>query len=225
MTSAADRIRDRRRIIATPGSRLDSLVRLLAVALPGLVGVIVALMLVTPLSPGGGDVSFLLDRNKVAVADDRMRVDRAMYRGLDQRGRPFLLMAGEAVQESAAQPLVRLQDMVARIVLDEGPAQLSADQGTYDIRAEQVRIPGLVRFAAADGYVMTASNVEVDLRSRTLVGIGQVRGETPAGTFSADSIRADLAQRTLVLQGNARLRMVPDRMRMPRVTNGRGLTR
>ena len=69
--------------------------------------------------------------------------------------------------------------------------------------------------AAADGYRMTASNVSVDLPSQKLTGAGRVEGAVPAGTFSADSISADLDARTVTLAGNARLRMVPGRMRMP----------
>ena len=35
-------------------------------------------------------------RNKVEVIDERLRVDNAMYRGADDKGRPFSLTAGEA---------------------------------------------------------------------------------------------------------------------------------
>ena len=52
------------------------------------VGVLAALMVITPLSPRG-EISFLLDRNKVAVIDNRLRVDNALYRGADEQGRPF----------------------------------------------------------------------------------------------------------------------------------------
>lgn len=216
MTTEADRIRTRRQAFAAPGSSLDRIVRALALLLPALVGVIAALMLITPLSPRS-DVSFLLDRNKVAIAEDRLRVDNAMYRGADRQGRPFSLVAGEAVQESNARPVVLLQDLIARIVLREGPAQLSAAVGSYDIESEQVSIPGLVRFTAADGYEMSASNVLVDLPERTMTGRGRVSGEIPAGTFSADSIRANLAERSLLLSGDAELRMVPGQLRQPEV--------
>ena len=34
-------------------------------------------------------------------------------------------------------------------------------------------------------------------------------GTVPQGTFSADRMRADLTERTVTLDGNARLRIVP----------------
>jgi lipopolysaccharide export system protein LptC len=214
MTQAADRIRTRRQHFAAPGSSLDTIVRVLAVGLPALVGVVAAMMLITPLSPRG-EISFLLDRNKVAIAEDRLRVDNAMYRGQDSHGRPFSLVAGEAVQQSNSVPIVEMEDMTARIVLSEGPAVLTAPRGTYDIDAEQVGIPGMVQFSAADGYQFVARNVTIDLPNRTLVGEGQVSGAIPAGTFSADAMHADLQQRVISLDGNARLQMVPGRLRLP----------
>lgn len=214
MTIAADRIRSRRQAFAAPGSSLDRIVRLLAVGLPALVGVIAAMMLITPLSPRG-EVSFLLDRNKVAIAEDRMRVDDAMYRGQDGRGRPFSLQAGNAVQRSNAVPLVELDRLTARIVLPDGPAVLSASQGTYAIDRQQVAIPGVVQFSAADGYELAARGLTLDLPSQVLTGSGRVNGVIPAGRFQADSMRVDLPNRTIVLDGNARLVMVPGRLRLP----------
>ncbi len=215
MTLAADQMRTKRQAFAAPGSALDKIVRALAVGLPALVGVIAALMIITPLSPRG-EVSFLLDRNKVAIAEDRLRVDDAMYRGQDSNGRPFSLMAGSAVQSSNAVPVLAMEDLVARIVLPDGPAVLSASAGEYDLDEGQVAIPGIVQFSAADGYEIAANNVTIDLASRSLLADGRVGGVIPAGRFEADSMRADLAERTISLSGNARLVMVPGQLRLPR---------
>jgi len=176
--------------------------------------VIAAFMIITPLSPRG-EVSFLLDRNKVAVIDERLSVDNAMYRGQDNSGRPFSLTAGEAVQRSSAEGIVRMDDLVARILLSDGPARLGAAAGAYSLEDEVVRVFGPVRLTAADGYDMVARGVSIDLNQRRMTGAGGVSGAIPAGTFSADRLEADLAERTIVLDGNARLRMVPGRLRMP----------
>jgi lipopolysaccharide export system protein LptC len=214
MSTRAEQIRDKRRAFAAPGGSLDRAVRLMAVGLPALVGAIAAAMLIAPLSPRG-EVSFLLDRNKVATAEDRLRLDSAMYRGLDSQGRPFSLSAGEAVQNSASTPVVQLRDLTARLLLPEGPAVLTAPGGRFYIDTRQVKVDGIVRFAAADGYTLAAQGVAVDLPGRRIVGTGRVQGEVPAGTFEADSLDADLDERTVALDGRARLRMVPNRMRMP----------
>lgn len=214
MTAEADILRDRRRVFAAPGGAHDRLVGRLAKILPALIGAIAALMILLPLAPRG-EVSFLLDRTKVDIADNRLRVDNAMYRGEDAKGRPFSITAGQAVQESARVPVVLMRDLEARILLSQGPALLNAGNGSYDIDAERVTFDGLVRFTAADGYRMVASNVSIDLVNRQLVGDGHVEGAVPAGTFSANRFLADLNERTVTLDGNARLRMAPGELRMP----------
>ena len=213
-TQEAKQRRSLRKHWAEPGGSHDRLVGFLARALPMGVGVLAALMVITPLSPRG-EVSFLLDRNKVAVIDNRLRVDNALYRGADARGRPFSLTAGEAVQRSSAEGIVRMNDLVARLLLDAGPARLIAGAGQYDIDQEVVSVVGPMRMLAADGYRMLARDVSVDLAAKQLTGAGGVEGAIPAGTFSADRLTADLSARTITLTGNARLRMEPGKLRMP----------
>ena len=210
-TAEARAQRSRRRRFAAPGGSHDRLVRFLAAALPMGIGVMAALMIISPLTPRG-EVSFLLDRNKARQIEERLRVDNAMYRGQDNSGRPFSLTAGEAVQQSSAEGIVRLRDMVARIILPEGPARLSADGGQYILRSERVEVAGPVRLEAADGYRMTASGVAIDLPAKRMAGSGGVSGAVPAGTFSADRIAVDMEARTVTLEGNARLSMIPGRL-------------
>lgn len=213
-TNEAKQLRSQRQHFAAPGGSHDRLVRVLGKALPIGVGILAAFMVITPLSPRG-EISFLLDRNKVAMIDERLAVDNAMYRGQDNRGRPFALMAGEAVQRSSAEGVVRMKDLVARLTLTDGPASLTADAGAYDIDAERVNVIGPVRLVTADGYSMTARGVTVDLEARIMEGNNGVEGAVPAGSFSARQIRTDIDARTVTLTGNARLTMVPGELQMP----------
>ena len=214
MSVEADQIRDKRRALATPGGTHDKIVRFLSRALPAAIGGAAALLLISPLFPRG-EISFLLDRQKVAIAEDRLRMDNAMYRGQDERGRPFSVTAGSAVQSSASVPEVKMKDLVARILLPDGPAVLSARGGTYDYQDESVAIDGPVQFDAADGYHLIARDVTIDIANKTMFGNGRTEGEVPSGRFSADRIRADLNARTIVLEGNARFYMEPGKLRMP----------
>lgn len=213
-TAEAKELRSRRQHFAAPGGSHDRVIAFLSRALPMGVGVLAALMVITPLGPRG-EISFLLDRNKVAVITERLRVDDALYRGQDDKGRPFSLSAGEAVQRSSREGIVRMSGLVARILLPEGPARLTASTGQYAIDEEIVSVVGPMRLQAADGYRMLVRDVSVNLADKTVLGSGGVDGAIPAGTFRADRISADLAARTITLSGNARLRMQPGKLRMP----------
>ena len=71
---------------------------MLRVVLPSAVGVVAALMVFLPLT-SGGDVSFVLDKNKVEVSKERLKVEAASYRGQDDKGQPFVLTARERAAE------------------------------------------------------------------------------------------------------------------------------
>ena len=214
MTLRADQMRDRRQVFAAPGGTHDRTVRILSVVLPGLIGVLVAIMVLAPLSPRG-EISFLLDRTKVAMVDDRMRALGAMYRGEDDHGRAFSVTAGSAIQHSASRPLVEMKDVTARMLLDDGPAILVADSGTYDFGRQDIVVPGPVNMQTADGYRMVTQGAQINLDHRILASHGAVTGRIPIGTFSADHFYADLDTREIRLDGHARLHMVPGPIALP----------
>lgn len=214
MSVEATQIRNRRREFAAPGGSHDRLVGFLAKALPACIGVVAAVMILMPLSPRG-EVSFLLDRNKVAVTNERLRVGNAAYRGLDNRGREFTVTAGTAVQKSAAVPVVQMLDLAARLNLNDGPARIDAPRGAYNYDTDKLDVAGPVNFAAADGYRMQTNGIAIDIKDRSAVASGGVEGAVPTGTFSARSMKADLDERTVTLEGNARLRMTPGKLRIP----------
>lgn len=207
MSEQAELDRRVRRGWAAPGGPHDRLIRLLKIALPAAVGVVLAFLAFAPLEEKQ-EVSFLLDKEKVGHAEERMRVESAQYRGRDDRGRPFVLAARTALQQSSAVPIVDIGDMTAQIELDEGPARLRARRARYNMDTDRVEVIGPILFAAADGYRLGTRDVTVDLRRRTLASRGRVEGTMPLGRFSADRLEVDLPERRAVLRGRARLHIV-----------------
>jgi lipopolysaccharide export system protein LptC len=210
MSDAAAVARARR--WASPGSAHDWLIAVLKIALPAAVGILLAYLVLAPLSKGP-EISFLLDKDKVEVAPERMRVQAAQYRGQDSFGRPFVLRAERAVQATSDEPIVDITHMSAQIGLESGPARIAADRARYDMAAQQVSVGGPILVTAADGYRLETSDVTVDLDSRSLASRGPVDGRMPLGSFSADRLRADLGNRTVELNGRARLHIVQGALR------------
>ncbi len=208
MSQIARAERTKRQNWAAPGSNHDRLIALLQIGLPMGIGILAAFLVMAPLFMGG-DVSFVLDKNKVDVARERMKIEAAQYRGQDAKGQAFTLDAGSAIQRSSAEPVVEIKTLAAQLQMNDGPAQLTAPSGRYDMRSEQVKVDGPIAFTAADGYKLGTSNATVDLKTRRLQSGGAVAGNTPMGTFSANRLSADLEGRTVKLEGNARLRIVP----------------
>jgi lipopolysaccharide export system protein LptC len=204
--------RTARQVWAAPGSSHDRLVSLARIVLPVGVGVLGAFLVVMPLV-SGTEMSFLLDKNKVEVAKERLRLQTATYRGADGKGQPFTLTAGSAVQKSAAVPIVQISELAANIQLTDGPAKIVAPQGRYDMKTQQVAAVGPVRVDAAGGYRLDTENSTIDLKTRKLQSGGAVTGTVPQGNFSANQLSADLESHIVRLDGRARLRIVPRKAR------------
>lgn len=206
MSERAEIDRSMRRLWAATGSRHDRVIRWLRLGLPAVIGVVSAILVFSPFARRS-EVSFLLSKDNVEVAGERMRVTRAVYRGQDGKGQPFALVAGSAVQKSSAEPVVKLTKLSAAIRLHDGPATIASDMGRYNMSSETVAIPGAVTVNSAGGYHLVASGVEIDLKQRKLRGNDGVNGSLNLGQFSANSLVADLDAQVVRLQGNARLRI------------------
>ena len=204
MASLAEQDRTRRRQLAAPGSAHDRVIRVARLALPLAVILLVVFLATAPLAVGN-DISFVLSKDRVEVAHERMRVSRATYRGQDSKGQAFQLTAASAVQASSRDPVVRLRSLAARVALADGPAVIDAPRGRYDMDSERMAIDGPVLFRDASGYRVATRDVAIDLKSRRFASRTAVTGSTPMGSFSGDRIAGDLAQRRVVLTGRARL--------------------
>ncbi|SEM72043.1 lipopolysaccharide export system protein LptC [Sphingomonas gellani] len=208
MPDPATIARTRRERRALPGSSHDKVIGVLRVGLPIGIGVLAAFLVMAPLS-NAGDVSFLLDKNKVDVAKERLKIEAAQYRGQDSKGQAFTLNAGSAVQHTSAQPIVEINKLFATLQLPDGPARIQAATARYDMDTEQMTVNSPVAFRAADGYRLDTNGAVVNLKDRTLESTGPVQGAGPQGPFSANRMHADLESRVVKLDGNVHLRIVP----------------
>lgn len=204
MSELAERDRVVKRGWAAPGGMHDWLIRAMKFALPAAVGMLLAYLLLSPLSHKA-EISFRLDKKEVAVAPERLKIQSAQYRGQDNQGRPFVIDTDSAVQATSSEPVVEINGMAARILLAEGQATLRADRGRYDMQAQKVDVVGPILFSSADGYRLETRNVAFDLNKQTLSGRNGVEGKMPLGRFSAQHMDVDLHGRTVTLTGRARL--------------------
>ena len=212
MSDLATKERATRQRWAIPGSTHDRLVRFTKIGLPAAVGVVVAVLALAPLDKHG-DVSFILDKKKVENAPERMRVEQAKYVGTDNNGQQFDITAQRALQRSSDVPLVDIWGMFARLRLDRGPLLIAANQGQYNLDTQTVAINGPVKVAGPDGYRLATRDVMVDLKQRQLASAGPVAGQMRLGQFEAGQLKANLGDRTVVLDGGARLKIVQGAVR------------
>lgn len=212
MSEAATRERAHKQRWALPGGTHDRLVRWTKVALPMAVGVLLAILLLAPLDRSG-DVSFILDKKKVDSAPERMRVEAARYVGTDNKGQRFEIGARRAVQPTSDVPIVDIEGIFAELALVQGPLRLAAEAGRYDLERQNLVISGPVNVTGPDGYRLSTRDVTVDFRDRRLQSAGPVSGRLALGPFEAGRLSADLGERSVTLDGGARLKIEQGKVR------------
>src|SRR5690349_11410286 len=137
----------------------------------------------------------------------------ARYTGTDDKGQLFTIIAGRAVQPSSDTPIVDINDMYARLNLQQGPLVIAAGQGRYNLDTQQVAVIGPINVQGADGWHLRTEDVTVDLKQRKLASHGPAVGQMRLGQFRANQIRADLGTHTVVLDGGARLKITQGAVR------------
>ena len=206
MSEAAHRKQEIKRHWAEPGSRHDAVIRATKFGLPVVIVVLVFLLAIAPFDKRG-DVSFILDKNKVDEARERMRVEQARYVGEDNKGQRFEIVADRAVQQSSNVPVVMIEGMRARLNLARGPLSIAALKGRYDLEQEEMLVDGPIRVVGPDGYRLATRDVRVDLDKRTMQSSGPVSGTMKLGQFQAGQLTADLDERTVHLDRGVRLKI------------------
>lgn len=191
---------------ALPGSQHEQIMRVLKWLLPTLATLLLATIIIWPLS-SVQEFSFLLAKDRVQMAPERLRVVRASYRGETARGEAFLIEAEKAVQKSSAVPEVDMTMLAARLEASDGLTLVTAPNGTYFLETEKLRVSGPINLDSQAGYTVETGTVDIDLNDRSLASREAVTGQLPIGSFRADRLSADLQGRVLVLEGRAHLRI------------------
>jgi lipopolysaccharide export system protein LptC len=191
---------------ALPGSSKDRVFGILKIALPAAAVIVLATIIAWPLV-AAQEFSFLLAKDQVEMATERLRINNAVYRGETARGEAFVISAGGAVQRSSALPIVELTSLNAKLKMADGPATVTAPAGRYFIETDMLQITGPVRFDSAAGFSLDSQTVDVDLNARTVVTPYPVTGVLPIGSFRANSLSADIQGRNVVLDGGVHLRI------------------
>ena len=85
--------------------------------------------------------------------------------------------------------------------------------GQYNLDQQKVTVQGPVRVNGPEGEHLVTRNVTVDLKQNLMTSRGGVAGKMELGQFQAGRLRADLNDRTIVLDGGARLKIVQGAVR------------
>lgn len=120
---------------------------------------------------------------------------KAVYHGVDQRGRPYTVTAAEAREVSAQR--VDLTRPKGDVTLESGRwLMVQSQRGTYMQHLGNLDLSGDVQLYRDDGTTMTTDSANIDLKAGAAAGSRMVHVEGPFGTLDAQGF-------TMTGRGNA----------------------
>lgn len=200
MSQLADIERSKRQAFAAPGGSFDRLIGILRVALPAGVGALAAVLVISPVTDRN-EFSFLLDRNTVDLAPERLKITDALYRGQDKDGQPFTVRGESAIQRSSKVPEVELTGLLASFSVNGQRSEVSAQNGRLNLNTNIISIDGPMQFISDSGYSLSANDVAIDVKEKTLRSTGGVNGSNAKGALAGERFSGNWATQQFGLSG------------------------
>lgn len=196
-------------VAAPPGGGYDRFVKAMRIVLPLATGFIALVSIAWPLLQSH-EGSFLLDRDKVNLSSERLRMENPRYFGDDNAGRKFEVEAASAIQYAGETEKVSLAAIKARITLSDGTnLHAAAPAGTYYESARKLALEQQVGIRSSNGYDIDATDALLDLASHRVTSAAPVKGVGPLGAFTAGGFDADVDQDTVVFNRGVVMHIVP----------------
>ncbi|MDA0653868.1 MAG: LPS export ABC transporter periplasmic protein LptC [Proteobacteria bacterium] len=190
MTTAARIGKDGETAIASFSRRYSRFVGLMKLVLPAFALGLVVLIAAWPGRFGGGEGFRMSFADLAPDPDGALGVVRARFAGTDAGGRPFLITADRAVQQTARFDTFSLETLQADMTLDNGTwVSVSAIGGVFDRDGRQLQLEGPIDVFTDAGYEFHAAAAEIDLERGIVETTARVRGHGPLGAIEAGGMR------------------------------------
>ena len=117
-------------------------------------------------------------------------VTRARFAGTDAQGRPLLITAEHAVQESGGFDIFQLKSLQADMTLDNGIwLSVIATGGVFDRGQGSLHLQGPIQVFTSVGYELHAEEAIIDLDKGAVTTDGPINGHGPLGNISAGTMQ------------------------------------
>jgi len=148
--------------------------------------------------------------------DDEHAMIHARYVGVDRKGQPFSITAETVSYVDPEGNMMELETPEADITLTGGAwVAVTADSGLYDREGENLELTGAVNMFHDDGYQFRTTEAIIDLEAGTAAGSKPVEAQGPFGEVSAEGFKVLDEGRTVLFEGQAKMRVYPAAMSAP----------
>ena len=165
-------------------------VRLLRIALPTVMALALAVVFVlTYFNPLRMLTKLPIDIGNLVVSGTKITMEQPRLSGFTRDGRAYEVSAKAAAQDLTKPDIVELHDIHAKVQLqDKGLIQMSAATGTYDTKAETLKLARDILLTSSSGYECRMSEATVDTRKGDVLSEHPVEVKMLQGTLNANRL-------------------------------------
>ncbi len=126
----------------------------------------------------------------------------ADLKGVGDNGKPYAVTAAHASQDHEG--VIQLQDVKARIELDDGVVNLAAREGSFHPETGLANVSGGVEIDLDGAQHFRTERAEADMKAGRVVGKDPVRVEGPQGVIEAQGFTVEKSVRQVTFTGGVR---------------------
>jgi lipopolysaccharide export system protein LptC len=204
MSQAAITAQDRQREVQR-WQRRSRLIRALRLALPAVMGLVVAALVGAVLWRSASEQPPPREGQTV------IRLVNAQFVGRVKDGRGFMIGARQAIRDEEDYQSVALIEPAMVVGKGPGSSRISARAGNYNERDKLLRLRGDVRIDDGKGVSITTQEAIIDTQTGKVIGQSQVQGDGPLGQLSAKSYSVEDEGDRLVMKGGVSARIQPSK--------------
>ncbi len=201
----------RQRLTTAQAAARSLMVRRLRIALPLVAVALVAVFLLNTRSKGVDD-AFLKDFANLEATPEELHMANPRVVGIDDKGKPYEIIAESALQTPGAEDVVELVRPRAASRNAKETTVAYADRGVFQNSSKILELTDSVTVEHAVGgetYVLTTPAATVSINDETVETDAGVSGQSETGTLRADRMRAYNGEGRVVFEGNVSMRIYP----------------
>lgn len=184
-------------------ARASRVVAAMKMLLPAIALCLVALVVIWPQVLEQRDA--MRGPHVTASDADTLRVANPRYVGVDEKERPYEIIAESARQDSESADDVHLQHPQAGLLTESGSwMSLTASTGVWHKRDEAVDLAGGVSVFHEAGHQLVSDTARIDLGGGTAASDEPTTGQSPGGNVIGEGFRLYDRGARIVFTGKAR---------------------
>jgi lipopolysaccharide export system protein LptC len=152
----------------------------------------------------------------VIISGTKIKMELPRLSGFTRDARPYDLNARSAAQDVTKPNLIELTELHAKFQMtDKSTVELSAANGLFDTKAEQLTLDNNILVTSSSGYEGHLSEAVVNTRTGTIVSDKPVSVKMLETTIKANGLEIEQAGDLIRFKGGVAMQLMPNKDRPP----------